>query len=240
LEILGLIPARSGSKGLKDKNIMPLCDHPLIEWSIKASLKAESITRTVVSTDSKKYQSIAIAAGAEVPFLRPAELSTDKSSDIDFVLHALEELGKTGYFPDYVVHLRPTTPMRDVQIVDEAIRVLRNDSTLTSLRSVHEMSESAYKNFEISENGRLLTIFDHLPNIEKANKERQSFASTYQANGYVDVLSVRTIKEKRVMHGDNVFGFITPPVVEVDNEFDFQTLQAIASNDRSTFEALFG
>ena len=102
-----------------------------------------------MSTDSKEYAKYAIEAGAEVPFLRPKEISLDNSTDYEFIEHALDWLSKNDEMPDFIVHLRPTTPLRDPLIIDSAINTFRESQNRTSLRSVHEMSESSYKNFEI-------------------------------------------------------------------------------------------
>ncbi len=148
--IISIIPARGGSKGVPKKNIRVLNGFPLIAYSIKASQHSKLISRTVVSTDSEEIASVARKYGAEVPFLRPVEISNDQSSDYEFIAHALEWFGKNdGSVPDYLVHLRPTTPTRDVSIVDAAISLFLDREDSTALRSVHEMPESAYKCFEI-------------------------------------------------------------------------------------------
>ncbi|MDO9219316.1 MAG: acylneuraminate cytidylyltransferase family protein, partial [Lacisediminimonas sp.] len=94
--IVALIPARAGSKGVPHKNIKPLGGRPLIEWSIKACLKSRLIDRVIVSTDSPEYAELAIKLGAEAPFLRPAEISADRSTDYDFIVHALDWLAANG------------------------------------------------------------------------------------------------------------------------------------------------
>lgn len=240
MEIISLIPARAGSKGVLDKNIRNLGGHPLLEWSIKASLLSESISRTIVSTDSISYQEIAISSGAEAPFLRPPSISADTSGDIEFVLHALTELEKSGYTPDYIVHLRPTTPIRKPEVIEEAISTLNNDGVWTSLRSVHEMSESAYKSFEIEESDFLVSAFVRNRDLEKSNLGRQEFPKTYQANGYVDILSVEEIKNTGKIHGNSVLAFLTEPVIEIDTSFDFELAEAICQSRPELAERLFG
>ncbi len=113
MKILAIIPARGGSKGLKNKNILPLLGHPLIAYSIKASLDSKRINRVIVSTDSKEIAVVAKQYGAEVPFMRPAEIAQDMSTDMEMFLHALGWLKKNeDYVPDIIVHLRPTSPVR--------------------------------------------------------------------------------------------------------------------------------
>ena len=144
--------AASVIKVLVNKNIKPLADKPLIAYSIAAAKKSKLINRIIVSTDSEKYANLAKEYGAEVPFLRPAELAGDTSTDYDFIKHLLDWLEKNeGSTPDYLIHLRPTTPLRDPKIIDNAIGELINHSGATALRSAHEMPETAYKMCEVED-----------------------------------------------------------------------------------------
>ena len=124
--VIALIPARSGSKGVTHKNIRDLGGYPLIQWSIEACKKSNSINRTIISTDSEEYAKIAKDMGAEVPFLRPAEISTDSSTDYDFVKHALDWFAEHGGEPEYIVHIRPTTPFREPELLSDSIHLLTN------------------------------------------------------------------------------------------------------------------
>ena len=122
----------------------------MIAYSIAAARLTKNIDRVIVSTDSQKYADIAAQYGAEVPFLRPVEISGDTSTDYLCIKHALDWLqDQGGSQPEYLVHLRPTTPLRDSRCIEDAIELLRNNEVATALRSVHEMSESAYKTMEI-------------------------------------------------------------------------------------------
>lgn len=237
--IVALIPARSGSKGVPHKNIKPLGGRPLIEWSIKSCLKSSLIDRVIVSTDSPEYAELAIKLGAEVPFLRPLEISADLSTDYDFIVHALDWLDANGKEPEYLVHIRPTTPYRDPVLIDEAIKTFRKDPRATALRSVHEMSESAYKAFEIHPAGQLKRLGTDSTALDIANNARQQFPATYQANGYVDVLSSRFIRSNGLIHGDWVMPFITPSVIEVDTIDDFVHLEFLHERNRAFFDKLF-
>lgn len=237
--IVALIPARAGSKGVPHKNIKPLGTRPLIEWSIKACLKSKLIDRVIVSTDSAEYAELAIKLGAEAPFLRPAEISADRSTDYDFIVHALDWLAANGGEPQHVVHIRPTTPYRDPALVDEAIKAFCDEPRATALRSVHEMSESAYKTFEIAPAGQLKRLGSDSTALDAANNARQQFPATYQANGYVDVLSSRFIRSNGLIHGDWVMPFITPTVIEVDTIDDFVHLEFLLDRNRAFFDKLF-
>lgn len=229
--VIALIPARAGSKGVTSKNIRMLGGRPLIAWSIAACKKAKLIDRVIVSTDSSEYRELCQGLGAEVPFLRPAAISGDRSTDYEFVVHALEWLCANGGEPDYIVHIRPTTPFRLPHVIDDAIAAFQASSQATALRSVHVMSESAYKTFEIATDGRLKRVAADSTALDAANSARQQFPSTYSANGYVDVMSVAFIRTHGLLHGDWVVPFITPPVAEVDTEDDFAFLEYQLSRD---------
>lgn len=238
-KIVALIPARSGSKGVPNKNIRDLGGRFVLEWSISACLRSALIEKTIVSTDSDEYAILARKLGAEAPFLRPPEISTDRSTDFEFIHHALMWLSEYDELPEYIVHIRPTTPFRNPQLIDDAIRDFIDDQVSTALRSVHVMSESAYKTFEISESGLLKSVGSHSRNLDVANNARQTFPSTYMANGYVDVLSVGFILEHGMIHGDKVLPFITPVADEIDTEEDFRWLQYQLSENPEFFSILF-
>ena len=224
-ETMAIIPARAGSKGVEDKNIRLLGGKPLLAWSIVACLKSKTIDRVIVSTDSEKYANLALSFGAEVPFLRPSEISGDHATDYDFMLHALDWLKVHSSEPKQIAHIRPTTPLREPELINEAINFLARNPTATAVRSVHEMSESAYKTFEISEDGALQCVGSNSTDLDMANRARQVFPKTYHANGYIDVLSVSFIRKTGLLHGGNVLPFNTPMVTEVDTEEDFSYLE---------------
>jgi CMP-N,N'-diacetyllegionaminic acid synthase len=225
LYVLSIIPARSGSKGVTDKNIKLLSGIPLFAYSIAASIKTDCISRTIVSTDSEEYAEIAQKFDAEVPFLRPKNIAGDGSSDYLFVKHALDWLMKNeGELPEYIVHLRPTTPLRKICYIGDAVSSMIKNSEYTALRSVHKMSESAYKMFEI-ENAQLRCVCSGLKDLDRANDPRQTFPDTYLPNGYVDVLKTDFILKHKCIHGNYVYGFVTPFVTEVDTPEDFEYLE---------------
>ena len=201
---IAIIPARSGSKGVPNKNIRLLGGYPLIAWSIAACKLAKSINRIIVSTDTQEYAKVAQDLGAEVPFLRPAEFSDDNSTDYEFIKHALDWFKNNDCDPDLIAHIRPTTPFRSPELIDHAVKAFIKKPDATALRSIHPMSESAYKTFEIAESGQLKRVASNSTAIDQSNNARQQFPRTYIANGYVDVLSSKFIRENRLIHGDNV------------------------------------
>lgn len=237
--VIALIPARAGSKAVLDKNIRLLGGHNLIAWTIAACRKAKLIDRVVVSTDSEFYANIAKSYNAEVPFLRPAELSKDSSSDYEFVKHALDWFSDRDEEPDYIVHMRPTTPFRNPLVIDEAIEKFIRNRKATALRSIHEMSESAYKTFEIDLMGHLKVLGHINLSMDLVNNARQNFPNTYIANGYVDVLSTEFIRNNGLLHGDIVEPFETLRVTEIDNEEDFKYLEYQLNRFPKIIEEIF-
>jgi len=225
-EVLAIIPARGGSKGIPKKNIKILGGFPLIAYSIVAAKKSQEIDRVIVSTDSEEIAEIAKNYGAEVPFLRPAEFSQDKSPDKDFVLHALKWFKENeNYEPDYIVHLRPTTPLREPSLIDKSINLIKENREATSLRSGHELPESPYKFFKKNKDF-FVGFFEEFDGVKDyTNLPRQVFPKAYHPNGYVDVLKTKFILKNNSLHGQKIIGFETPFVIEVDDIESFERLE---------------
>lgn len=222
--IYAIIPARQGSKGVPNKNIKTLGGHPLIAYSIAAAKMCPEVSRVLVSTDSSEYAALAIKYGAEVPFLRPSELAGDKSPDIDLFKHCLNWFKeKEKVIPDFMLHLRPTTPLRDPLLISSALRKLSENVDATSLRSAHLSPETPLKWFK-QKQGYFTTLSDEM-NIETLNRPRQDFPDVYVPDGYVDVIRSRFVTEKNQMHGDRVLSFESPYCVEVDSLDEFQFLE---------------
>lgn len=237
MKVIALVTARSGSKGVPDKNIKNIGGHSLLDWSIKSSLKAQSISQVYLSTDSEEYANIGKDSGALVPFLRPKELASDTANDLDVIKHFLSLIDEKS---DALVHIRPTTPLRDPSILDKAIEMFfSKKDELTSLRSVHEMSESAYKSFEVDDKGFLSTI-GSIESGDKANLPRQAFPKTYAANGYVDVLDPNYILRENKLHGEKILAFQTPVVTEVDSIEDLEYLEWQVTKHPLLLKTVFG
>lgn len=237
--VIAIIPARLGSKTIKHKNIKELVGRPLLAFSVVVARRAKLVDRTIVSTDSADYALVAKQYGAEVPFLRPSKFATDMSTDYSFIKHLLDWLESVEQRqPDYLVHLRPTTPLRDPKVVDAAIRALHLNPNATSLRSVQAMSQSAYKMFEIS--GQYLKcVGTGSFNSDTANQPRQQYPITYDANGYVDVLRPSFILENGCVHGTRTKPFITEVVPDIDTVADFEYLRYRCNNIRFYINQLF-
>ena len=126
-KILGLIPARGGSKGIPDKNIVLLNDKPLIAYTIQAAHKAVSLSQFIVSTDSQSIATVAKKEGAEVPFIRPGNLAQDNSGAVGVVQHAIDFYRQPETIFDLIVYLQPTSPLRSHQDIDTAIEIMLSD-----------------------------------------------------------------------------------------------------------------
>src|SRR5512142_436123 len=136
-EILALIPARGGSKGIPRKNIRNFAGYPLIAWSIAAAKQSELVTRVIVSTDDEEIATVAREWGAETPFLRPLELAQDKTTDLPVFEHALEWLEKNDrYHPEIMIQLRPTSPIRPRGMLDHAVQILLENQDADCVRGV--------------------------------------------------------------------------------------------------------
>lgn len=224
-KVCAIIPARAGSKGVKNKNIRTLLGYPMIAYAIAASKMAMGVDRIIVSTDSEDYAKIARYYGAETPFLRPAEIAGDNSTDIEFMEHAINWLYENeGKVPEYFLHMRPTYPMREIKIVEEAIVRMKADVSATSLRSAHLASNTPYKWFNMREDGYYKSIRDDLT-LDEANNPRQAFEDVYIPDGYVDVLRTSFIVNNDLMHGDRMIGYVVPGGVDVDALKDIEYLE---------------
>lgn len=198
----------------------------MIAYSIAVAKLSEYIDRIVVSTDDKEIVEVAERYRAEVPFMRPEELAGDTSPDIEFIDHALKWLQENeGDVPDYIVHLRPTTPLRDPKVVDEAIKKLYNNNKETSLRSAHELSEPPQKYFRLDGNH----FVGFLENKDQ-NLPRQSFPAAYHPNGYVDVLISQFIEDTHELHGDKILSFVTANTGEIDRPEDLVLTNFLLNN----------
>ena len=229
--ITAIIPARSGSKTIKNKNIINLGNYPLIAYSIAVAKSSKLINKVIVSTDSPKIRDIALRFGAEVPFLRPAEISRDSSVDIDFFKHYISFAEENNYSkPEYLVHLRPTTPLRDVNVIDRGIEFLLSKPEASGLRSVYEHNFSPYKVFKL-ENSFLKGFFPDESRTEYYNLPRQTFPQTYIPNGYVDIVLSSTIK-CNTLHGDKFLGYVVDKVPDIDDLEDLAYAKSCLNEDR--------
>lgn len=233
LRILVFIPARSGSKGIIDKNIINYRGRPLMSWSIEQAYQSKyrNLFRVVVSTDSQKYAQIAETYGAEVPFLRPAEISGDLSTDYQVIDHALDQLErKDGYRPDLILHLRPTQPCRKVADIDRALDLFISQmDNYHSLRSVIPIKKSPYKMYHLhaltdgssAKDGKqelalVPVIQEFQGKREPYNLCRQELPQAYLHNGYIDIYRASIIRETGTLNGSVIYPYIMSERDSVD------------------------
>jgi YrbI family 3-deoxy-D-manno-octulosonate 8-phosphate phosphatase len=217
MQVLALIPARGGSKSIPRKNIKPLAGHPLIAYSIAAALQAKSVTRTIVSTDDEEIATIARQYGAETPFLRPAELAQDHTTDLPVFQHALAWLAENeAYIPDIIVQLRPTSPIRPPDCVDQAVKILIDHPDADSVRGVVSSAQNPFKMWRIDKTGKMTPLLP-VPGIEEPfNAPRQALPATYWQTGHIDAIWTKTIHSQASLSGKVIYPLFIDPIYTID------------------------
>ncbi|MFZ5882482.1 MAG: cytidylyltransferase domain-containing protein [Chloroflexota bacterium] len=230
-EILALIPARGGSKGIPRKNIKPFAGFPLIAWSIAAGLQAKSVTRVIVSTDDEEIADVARQWGAEVPFLRPAELAQDRTLDFPVFEHALRWLEESeGYQPEVVVQLRPTSPIRPRDMVDNAVKILLANADADSVRGVVPAAQNPFKMWRFHGADKPMTPLLEVEGIaEPYNAPRQILPPAYWQTGHIDAIRTTTITHKNSLTGSVVYPLVIDPryTVDIDTPADWAKYEAL-------------
>jgi len=224
-EVLAIIPARGGSKGIPRKNIREFAGYPLIAYSIAAGLKAQSVTRVIVSTDDAEIAEVARAWGAEVPFMRPDEFAQDSTLDLPVFEHALRWLSENeGYCPDVVLQLRPTSPVRPPDMVDNAVQLLLEHPEADSVRGIVPAGQNPHKMWKIDpQTGQMRNLLD-VPGIpEPFNAPRQVLPPVYWQTGHIDAIRPRAILEQNSMSGKVILPLMIDPryTVDIDNLWDW-------------------
>lgn len=222
--ILALIPARGGSKGLKDKNILKLNNKPLISYTIEAALKSKYIDDVIISTDSKEIAKIAEKAGAENPFMRPDYLATDTATTYDVLIYTLNELEKRyNRKYDIIVLLQPTSPLRDTKDIENAIE-LYNKKQALSVISVKKSDTPIEWYRKVNENLFLSEI------TNKAEfTGRQSYEQLYLPNGAIYVFDVKQLLNEGLFYTNKTYAYIMnkEKSIDIDDIYDFMLVEAI-------------
>lgn len=207
MRILGLIPARGGSKGVECKNKKLLGRKPLIQYSIETALQVEALSKIVVSTDDDEIAEIAQALGADVPGLRPAELATDRSPTIDTMVYVLRQLHELGHIFDAICLLQPTCPFRSSVDILNAIAIFdREDCDSVISVSCIPKKYSPYWAFEERQNGLLSSILDQ----NKIIPRRQDLPTTYYRNGVIYLTKVSTVLDDHSIFGEKIGYYVMP------------------------------
>jgi N-acylneuraminate cytidylyltransferase len=233
VEVLALIPARGGSKGIPRKNIRDFSGYPLIAWSIAAAKQSELVTRVIVSTDDEEIAAVARAWGAETPFLRPAQFAEDKTTDLPVFAHALEWLAENeNYHPDVVVQLRPTSPIRPIGLVDDAVRILLQNADADSVRGVVPAGQNPHKMWRLAEGGGgPMTNLLAVDGIEEPyNAPRQILPDIHWQTGHIDAIRSSVIWGGS-MSGKNIYPILIDPdfTVDLDNLRDWVRAEWLVS-----------
>jgi N-acylneuraminate cytidylyltransferase len=221
VKVVTVIPARGGSKSIPKKNIQKLAGRPLISYSIEYSLKSDLVSATIVSTDSNDISAIASDEGAEVPFLRPAELATDESVDYEFMRHALEFFEAEGRFYDVYVLLRPTSPLRPPGLIERAMDLLKANPSATSVRSVTTVKEHPFRMWTVGPSGEMHGFVRDVR--EPYNMPRQALPTLYFQTGDIELVRRDTLKSGSVS-GDNVCALVInhDEMVDIDSWQDLE------------------
>ncbi len=216
-----LIPARGGSKGIKRKNIKNFCGKPLIYWSIRIALESELIDRVIVSTEDFEIAEIAKSFSAEIPFIRPSELSKDDVSGIAPVLHALENLPEI----DDLILLQPTSPLRRLKDIEDIFQKrlkFQSDSAVSITKSTKNMDIF----FQLSRENKLISLSNNV-NI----KPRQLYPDNYILNGSMYLSTRESIMNNRSLITDRTVGYKMPAEysIDIDSYFDWEIAEYLMS-----------
>ena len=234
MEILALIPARGGSKGIPRKNIRSFAGYPLIAWSIAAAKQAACVTRTVLSTDDEEIASVARGYGAETPFVRPSELAQDQTTDLPVFEHALGWLEENeGYRPEIVIQLRPTSPIRPRDCVDNAVKILLEHAEADCVRGVVPAGQNPHKMWRFGGPDQPMKPLLQVEGIaEPYNAPRQILPPVYWQTGHIDAIRVSTIEQKHSLSGDVIYPLLIDPryTVDIDNLSDWAKYEALVQS----------
>lgn len=224
---LAIIPARSGSKGIIDKNIKELNNKPLLAYTIDACVKSKIFDDIIVSTDSKKYAQIAENYGAIVPFLRPKELSTDTAASNNVILHVLEKLKESGKLYDYFVLLQPTSPLRNENHIIESVnKLLKYDAN--SIVSICEVDHSSNLKIVLDSNARLDFLFDDTKQIR-----RQDMKKEYRINGAIYSCKTNYFSRYKSFYREKSYPYIMDKIssIDIDDIYQFEFVKFIINNN---------
>ncbi len=225
--ILGLIPARGGSRGLPGKNIRPLLGKPLIAWTIEQAMACNCLDKVVVSTDDAEIAETAKKYGAEVPFIRPKELASDEAKSVDVALHALDFFKDQNYEFDYLILLQPTSPLRTAADISKSVEILTdNESTADSLISVGEISHG---------HPAIVQKIDHRGFLQpfggaRLNAvRRQDLVNAYLPYGAIFLAKVESLRKYGTFYQDRTLPFLLErwQHYEIDDIYDFTAAETI-------------
>lgn len=229
MRVLGLITARGGSKGIPKKNIRPLAGRPLISYTIEAARGSRLLTRTVVSTDSEEIADVARGYGADIPFMRPTDISGDKSTSLEAAVHCLKTLEELGDAPyEYLMILQPTSPLRTSADIDAAIEIAA-ETPADSVMGMVELEDFSLKKLKSIRDGVIYPLFEK---EGKSSAMRQEATPVYKRNA-----AVYLTKTELILAND-LFGAVSRAYVmpwerslDINNLTDFALAEFLLARD---------
>lgn len=226
MKVLAIIPARGGSKGIPRKNIAPLGGKPLIAWTIAAARSATSISRVIVSTDDNEIAQISKAQGAEVPFLRPPEISSDTTPALPVIQHAVDWLaGNDNWQADAIAYLQPTSPFRTAADIDASIAIMHEraaDTVVSVVEIPHNMSPTSLME---QRDGWLAFVVPP----EERQFRRQAKEKLFARNGPAILLNRRTVIDRNELYGERIAAYAMPRLssLDIDEPEDLAIAEAL-------------
>ncbi len=238
--IIALIPARSGSKRVPNKNVRLLAGHPLIAYTITAALQSEIFETVVVSTDSERYADIARYYDAEVPFLRPAEFAGTLSPDIEWVKYTLKRFRDEGRVYDCFSILRPTSPFRQVETIQRAWREFLAEEGVDSLRAVEKCKQHPGKMWVVR-GKRMMSLLPLSPSEQPWHSSQyQSLPEVYVQNASLEIAWARVVFEGCTIAGNVLMPFLTQGYegFDVNNQYDWQFAEELIRSGQARLPAV--
>lgn len=233
MEILAIIPARGGSKTIPKKNIKPLLGRPLIGYTFDSAKKSKLITRIILTTDDEEIGNLGRKNSVEVPFLRPKELAEDTTPTLPVLIHAINFLkNKENYYPDYIILLQPTVPLRTENHIDEALKILIK-SKKDSIVSVTEIPSHFNPQWQLDiQDNKLVFFLNKEKSLGKIITRKQDLPKTYYRNGAIYAFPTKTLMEKNSLYGDECVPYIMPEEssVNIDTLKEFLIAELILKN----------
>lgn len=218
IKVLGIIPARGGSKSIPKKSIAPVLGKPLLYYTIRSAGESKLLDCCIVSTDSEEIAEVARSLGADVPFLRPVEFARDDSSDIEFMRHALDWLAsERGWESEIVVNLRPTGPLRTGEDIDRVIQLMI-ETGCDSVRTVSRPASNPFKMWRMDEASAKMEPLlptEHFSTLGTDVPRQLLPQNIYWQNGLVDATRTKFIKAGNI-YGPDIRGVVTDPRKAID------------------------
>lgn len=226
--VLGIITARGGSKGLPNKNILPLAGKPLIAYTIEAAQAARRLDRCILSTDDQRIAQVGRQCGVEVPFMRPPELARDDTPHMPVLRHALRWLEEhEGYVPDYVLCLQPTTPLRTATDIDSSI-ALAVEKDADSVIGYAPARQYPHWMRQIADDGRLVDFLPYSPDLSR----RQSLPALYHVTGSIYLARRELVLTRESFYTDKTYAYVVPVerAIDIDTMLDLRLAELVLAD----------